>query len=96
MESLSPPIFLASLRDGFEKGFGIGVYRVIEQVIDIRIFDHLSRIHDRHVLGHLGDDSEVVGDKKNGCTDLSFQLVDQVKNLGLNRHIQGSGWFVSD
>jgi hypothetical protein len=30
------------------------------------VFDDLARVHDGHVVGHLGHDAEVVGDEQKG------------------------------
>ena len=62
----------------------------------ICIFHDFPGIHDRHILSHLRDNAQIMGDKKDRRTRLSFKFVHQVQNLGLNRYIQGGGGLIGN
>jgi hypothetical protein len=58
--------------------------------------DRLAAVHDQHVVGHVGDHAEVVGDDDDGRAELVLQPLDQVEDLGLHGHVQGGGRLVGD
>src|ERR1700730_7803713 len=39
--------------NGLQQGLGVGVLRVVKDVIDLALLDHPAQIHDHHVVGHL-------------------------------------------
>ena len=54
------------------------------------------RVHDGHAVGVPGDDAQVVGDEDDAHLVLVAQLVDEVEDLHLRRHVQGRGRLVGD
>ena len=59
------PLGLAlELRVGAEQLLGVGVLGRVEDLVDRPVLDDLAEIHDRDVVGDLGDDADVVGDEQ--------------------------------
>ena len=50
-------------RDRAQQRPRVGVLRRVEDVVDRPLLDHAPQVHDDHVVGHLGDDAQVVGDE---------------------------------
>ena len=69
---------------------------VVEDVVHRPALHDPAQIHDDHVVGHLGDHAQVVGDEDDGQLLLLLQLAQQVEDLGLGGHIQGRGRLVGD
>src|SRR5689334_24204245 len=53
-------------RDGREQGLGVGVERLLEQVVGGRELDDLARVHHGHPVAHVADDWEAVADDDEG------------------------------
>src|SRR5699024_10631117 len=81
---------------GGHQANGVGVGRIGEDLLGGALLHHTAGIHDHHVVGHLGDDAQVVGDEHDGGVDLVLQMPQQVQHLGLDGHIQGGGGLVGD
>ena len=64
--------------------------------IDRRLLDHLAQVHDHHLVGHLGDHAQVVGDEHDRHAQVALQLLHQLQDLRLGGHIQGGGRLVGD
>ena len=47
-------------------------------------------------FGPVGRDAEVVGHEQNGRAVFAAQLVDQIEDALLHRHVEGAGGFVGD
>ena len=75
---------------------GVGVVRVVEDVVAAALFDDLARVHDDDVIGHIGHDTQVVGDHDDGHAELLLQLLHQLQNLRLDGDVQGGGRLVGD
>src|ERR1051325_1030500 len=52
---------VADVRHRAHQALGVRMMRPREQLVDVRLLDYLSRVHDDHALCHFGDDAEVVG-----------------------------------
>ena len=83
-------------RDRAHQADRVGVLRVGEEGVHVRHLHDLPGIHDRDLLGHLGDHPEVVGDEKDGGAGLLLELVHQIEDLRLDRHVEGRGRLVGD
>ena len=70
--------------------------RIVEDLLRGAVLYDLARVHDRDTVRHIGDDAEVVGDEDDGELALRLQLVDQLQDLGLDRHVQSRRGFVAD
>ena len=79
-----------------QKAAGVGVLGAMEQGFDIAVFDGLPRIHDHHVIRHLGHHAEVVGDENHGALELGPERGEKVQDLSLNGHIERRGGLVRD
>ena len=53
-------------------------------------------VHDRHPIGYLGHDAEVMGDPHDRQPVLVLDLAHQIDDLGLDGHVKGRGRFVGD
>ena len=53
-------------------------------------------IHDRHPIGYLGHDAEVMGDPHDRQPVLVLELAHQIDDLGLDGHVKGRGRLVGD
>ena len=60
------------------------------------MFDHPAKVHDDHVVGHLGNHPEVMGDQDDGHAGLLLEVGQQLKNLRLGGHVQSGGRLVRD
>ncbi len=70
--------------------------RVRKELVDRRAFDDLRSVHDRDMVGHLGDHAEVMRDEQNRHARLGLKLAQQVEDLSLDRDIERGRRFVGD
>ena len=88
--------FLAHLWDGVQQAPGVGMARIFEDGARVGIFDDFAQVHYCDIIGHAGDDAEVVGDEHNRHADVGLEMAHQVQDLGLYRDIEGCRGFVGD
>ena len=81
-------------RDGVEQRPGVGMPRLVEDLLGGAPLHHLPGVHDLHPVGKVGDNAQVVGHQDDSGVQLGFQLLEQVQHLGLDGHIQGGGGLV--
>ena len=55
-----------NVRNGFQQLPGIGMKRIAENFIDRRHFTKSPQVHHPDIVGHVADDSQVMGDEKIG------------------------------
>ena len=55
-----------------------------------------SEIHDRHAMRRVTYRAEIVRDEQVGEMPLALQLLEQIENLRLNRHVECRDRLVSD
>ena len=60
----------------------------VEHAVGGGFFDDAACIHDGDSVGHLGNSAHVVGDKDDGCAELALDFIEQIKDLGLHRHVE--------
>ena len=70
--------------------------RLIEDLVTACLLDHLAGVHNHDIIRYFSDDTEIMGDHHNRGTGLLLQLVDQIEDLRLDRHIEGRGRLVTD
>jgi hypothetical protein len=58
------------------------------------MLDHVTGIHDSHVLTCLGDNPEIMGNQYDRGADLLLEVTHEPENLGLGGHIERCGGFV--
>ena len=55
-----------------------------------------ARVHDHDLVGHVGDDAEVVGDHDDGVAVLLLHRLHELDDLRLDRDVEGRGRLVGD
>ena len=58
--------------------------------------DDLSLPHRRGAVAHVGDDVHVVADQDEGHAARGLEIVEEVEDLGLHRHVEGRGRLVEE
>ena len=58
-------------QNGAQKTAGVLVDRVSEQLLGGRLLDNLTGVHNRDVIGDLGDQRQVTGDEDRGKAELA-------------------------
>ena len=69
---------------------------IVEDRVDVGALDDLAQVHDDNILGHFGDDTEIVGDVEDGHVGFGLEFPHQVQDLGLGSDIESGGRFVGD
>lgn len=59
-------------------------------------FDDAAGVHDDDAIAEVGDHAQVVADEDHSGALLVGHRVEQVEDLSLHRHVQGSGGLVGD
>ncbi len=83
-------------RGGGEQGLRVGVLRVGEQLIRRRIFNDAAEIHDGDLGRDVPHDGEIMGDEQIGQPELVLQVLEQVDDLALDRHVERGDGLVAD
>ena len=84
------------LRHGAEKAHRIRLCRAREERIDRGTLDSSACIHDHDVVGNAGNDAEVVGDDDDSGARLLLGDLEDIQDLGLDRHIESRRRLVGD
>ena len=79
-----------------EQAHRIRMKRLGENLPRVRALDHLAGVHDRDIVGLLGDHAEIMGDQQQSHADLLLQLFHQIEDLRLNRHVERGGRLIGD
>src|SRR5581483_5488694 len=74
----------------------VRVRGAFEDLVRAAHLHDLPAVHDRHPPADAGDDAEVVRDQQDGQPQPLLDLVDQLEDLGLDRHVQSRGRLVGD
>lgn len=75
---------------------GIGMSRTLEESGGGCLFDNPAQIHDRHVIGDMSDDPQVVRDEHTRKAFVLLKLPDELDYLCLHRNIERRYGFVKD
>src|SRR5262249_54922264 len=81
---------------GVEKRAGIGMQRVVEQLVAIRELDDAGEIQHRGALAEMPHQGEIVSDEQIGEAEALAQILEQVDDLRLDRHVQGGYSLIAD
>jgi len=76
-------------RNGAQEGLGV---RMLGRVIDghpIGNLHDLAQVHDRHPIREVSNHRQIMGDENVGQAESLLQILKQVDDLRLNRHIEG-------
>ena len=60
------------------------------------VFNNDAALHHRNVVAQVFDNGEIMGDKDKGQVKISAQLIEQVNDLCLHRHIERRYSLVTD
>ena len=74
----------------------VGHLRVDQDLLAGAVLDHASGVHHQDVVGHLGDDPQVVRDDDDGGVELTLQVLQEVQDLRLDGHVEGRRRLVGD
>ena len=83
-------------RQRAEQAPRVRVQRMLEELVDRRLLGHARRVHDDDLVGDLGDDAEVVRDHDDRGAVVVLELVHQLEDLRLRRHVEGRRRLVGD
>ena len=72
----------------------VRVPRLGVQLVPVGEFDDLTQVHDRHLVADVPDHGQVVRDHHVGQAQLVLQVLEQVDDLRLDRHVEGAHRFV--
>ena len=86
----------AELRHGAEQALRVGVPGPRKQLASRRLLDLAARVHDDDVLGHLGDDAQIVRDEHDRRADAALELAHQIEDLRLHGDVERGGRLVGD
>ena len=75
---------------------GVGHLRVDQDLLARAVLDRAAGVHHQHVVGHLGDHAEVVGDDDDRGVELPLEVLQQVEDLGLHGDVERGGRLVGD
>ena len=70
--------------------------RIRKKRIHICLFHYPAAVHYRHLITDFCHHTQIVGDKQNGGSDLLFQVIHQIQDLGLYGHIQSCCRFIGN
>ena len=79
-----------------EKGLGVGMQRMIEQLIGICKLYHLAVVHNADTVGEVLNDAQVMSDEHDGKTHAVAQVVHQVDDLCLDGNVKCADRLVGD
>ena len=88
--------WLINTRNRREKGLGIGVTHVAEELFGWGQFHHSAAVHDHNFVGTATSHTQVMGDQDDGHTNLGLQILEQIKDVLLHGDIERCCWFIGD
>ena len=74
----------------------VGMERAGVQVVRRGQLDDPAEVHHRDPVADVADDRQVVGDEQVGQRELVLEALQQVDDLGLDRHVEGADRLVGD
>ena len=83
-------------RDRIMQPPAIGMPGLGEDVAGRAPLHDAAGIHDHDPVGDLGDDAEIMGDQHDGGAEVAAELLQQLQDLSLHRHIEGRRRLVGD
>ena len=75
---------------------GVGVLLLPEEVRPVGQLGDPAEVHHRDAVADVLDDAHVVGDEQVGQAELALELLEQVQDLGLDRHVERGDRLVAD
>ena len=74
----------------------VGMARVAEHLLRRVVLLHLAVLHDVDVFGEFPDDRQIVGDQDHRHPVAGLQILDQIQDLRLHRHVERGRRLVGD
>ena len=87
---------LAQVRDRGQQRLGVFVLRVVEDLRGRPGLHDEALAHDGDPVGEVGHHAHVVGDEHNGAVQFVPQVAHEVKDFGLDGHVEGGGGLVGN
>src|SRR5262249_31357459 len=84
-------LFGSRIGNRSKQAFGVGISRTCEQLAGCCLFEDLSGVHHDHVIRHSGHDAEIVGYQNHARSGLTFELLDELEYLRLDRDVECRG-----
>ena len=75
---------------------GVFLARFLDDLAGLAPFDQLAVAQHHDLVGHLGDDGEVVGDVERGDAGIADRVLDRGQHVDLRRHVERGGRLVED
>ena len=79
-----------------EQAARVGVAGIGDEVVGGRDLDDLAEVHDGDDVADITNDRQVVRDEEHRDAQARRQLLDEVEDGALHRHVQGAGDLVGD
>ena len=87
---LTGTVLLAEVGNGREQPLRVRMLRRREQGVCRCLLDDLSAVHHDDPVGHVGDNTHVVGDEHDGGAEPVAQRQQQLEDRGLDRDVESS------
>ena len=75
---------------------GVGMLGIVEDLLHGTLLNNASCVHYYYVVSHLGNNTEVVGNKHDRAVDSVLKIAQKVENLSLDRNVKSRGRLVCD
>jgi len=82
------PAFGDEAGNRLQQALRVRVLRAFKHRRRGRKLDDAPEIHDCHSIGHVAHDREFMGDQQHAETGMTLQILQQIENLRLDRHIE--------
>jgi len=69
--------------------------RLFEEIIPTGLLDNGAKVHNGDFIAHMLHNTHVMGNEKIGQIELTLKFPQQIKNLGLDRHVEGRNRFIA-
>jgi len=69
---------------------------MIEQLVAVSELDDTAEIHDGDALAKMPHDRQIMRDKEIGQVELVAEILEQIDDLRLDRHIEGRDRLIAD
>ena len=82
------------MRDRREKFLSVGNLRFRKDINRSSRLNHVTVLHDKYMISHVGHDTHVVGDENDSCSQTLVEGTQQIQDLRLNGHIERGCWLI--
>ena len=81
---------------GAKQQLGVGVLRVLEDLLSGTLLHDLAMVHDDDLIGDVADRLDVMADEHHGQAKVLLEVGQEVEDLGANRHVECGRGLVGD